>query len=185
VVVKNAGVSYTSGGIFYNMFIDCGGITGIRIKGVKDIKVYGNTVFTNTLTGAYFALYVGVNGAGENATGCDVKNNIFAGSPSGALICVETASMSGFLSDYNIDYRQSGTAIGYDGTTIYTWATWQGLGYEAHGQNINPLLSASYVPVLGSGSPAIDTGVDLTATYNAAKNGTQGALWDIGANVAA
>jgi hypothetical protein len=90
--------------------------------------------------------------------------------------------------DYNDTYNVTDYGV-INGTYYPAWSgggSWQAAGYDIHGVNGNPLLSGAYM--LGSGSPAIGTGTNLTSLGIAALNSDAAGVarpssgaWDIGA----
>ena len=117
-----------------------------------------------------------------NASGNVIKNNIFA-NVKRAIGGYSSASNNISVCDYNIYYNNHAYQFGFgDGSTYYTFAQWQALGYDQHGKNANPNLSATYA--LNAGSIAIDSGTSLASYFATDKNGVsrpQGSAWDIGA----
>lgn len=151
IVLKDTGRTNTSGGIFYNSFINCKGFSGIRIKGLCGVSVLNNIIYNDYTTGwpgqtGIAPIAISDNGVGEFSLACNLTNNVFWST--GADIDGTTISLSGtttgFNSDYNLFYQTTGTNIYTDaGNTNRTWSYWQGLGFDAHGKNVNPLMGST------------------------------------------
>ncbi|NQS99576.1 MAG: hypothetical protein HQ595_00705 [Candidatus Omnitrophica bacterium] len=83
--------------------------------------------------------------------------------------------------DYNLYYRETGTAIAGDEGGQKTWSQWQAAGYDAHGLNSNPSLDANYAPD-ETDDPAVDAGTTIPffSTDMVGKTRPHGSAWDIG-----
>ena len=163
VVLKGGGMGYTGGGIFYNKFINSSVTAAVRIKGIQNIHIYNNTIYTSSTSNGSYLINTSDNNAGENASGAVLNNNILYGKSSYIYI-VDTDSQTNFVSDYNLIYTYNGTTIGSVGSTTYTtYNLWQGAGYDSHSVNNNPLFNNadSYDFSLQTGSPAINQGASL------------------------
>jgi hypothetical protein len=75
----------------------------------------------------------------SGSSGTKIKNNIFYTVNRIYNIAIyDSASLSGFESDYNIFYCQAGSPVfSYLGKYL-TFVQWQALGYDTHSKNINP-----------------------------------------------
>ncbi len=164
VVVKGTeGTDYTAGGILHNVIYNCD--IGIRIKGVDDVVVVNNTVYSP------HALIVTGNVGGDESTGVVLKNNILCGT-GGCLLQIGSSTDLSTLaaSDYatNCLYvYSSGSYVKYQGIN-YTYAAWVALGYDNGSINTDPLLAN---PMTGdftllAGSPCIDAGTNLGDLYD-------------------
>lgn len=98
----------------------------------------------------------------------------------------ERAAQYGFTleSDYNLVFGYDTAPVNWSTTNSYgptSWATWQGMGHDAHGiVDQDPLLDSNGRP--GTGSPALNAGVDLSSFFtNDYEGTTRVAPWDIGA----
>ena len=60
------------------------------------------------------------------------------------MIAIESGSLSGFESDYNIFWCEDGDPIFRIEDTNKTWAQWQALGYDQHSVVINPNFEDNY-----------------------------------------
>lgn len=80
-------------------------------------------------------------------------------------------SVTNFTSDYNEVWSATPNVSGFYAFASgagQTWAAWQGLGFDTHGLNVDPLLANpannDYRPSVGS--PVNGAGVNLGAPYN-------------------
>lgn len=167
---------------------------GLLFSGSTGDIVYDNTVYGPSNTNAAIS-------QASTSTGALVKNNIFY---TGAYASVDSTSETGTAYDYNDYYSSSGGTPFSWGGTAYSFANWKtNSGQDAHALNANPNLSnaasvssgGNYVLVIGS--PAIDSGVNLGATYQNALSAASswpgnvslinqnaaGSAWEIGAYV--
>jgi Right handed beta helix region len=154
----------------------------------------GNIVYNNTIYGP-----ANTNAAisqASTSTGTLVKNNIFW---TGAYATVDASSETSSAYDFNDYFSASGTPFSWGGTA-YTFANWKiNSAQDAHSLNSDPKLTngAGRNFALLVGSPAIDAGTNLGATYQMAvspssswPNGVSllnqnsfGAGWEMGAFV--
>ena len=163
IIVKGDGMEYTSGGIFYNKIINSTGVSFLRVKGVRSINIDNNVMYANSIfSGDYKIIHIGKNNEGETATGVSLRNNILVGGGTSKLIYLEPSSSSGFTSDYNIFFRHNDGYIGRLGIG-YSFSEWQGLGYDAHSINSDPLLTDpnNYNVTVDPTSPVINAGIDV------------------------
>ncbi|GAF87703.1 unnamed protein product, partial [marine sediment metagenome] len=142
-------------------------------------------------------------GAGEDAQGCIFKNNIiydlasYTGGAVGYGYVIQDAESEVDLEiDYDNVFLTNSGYLNYKGVAKNLAET-QGLGYDVNGQSGDPLINSVGVP--GAGSPAIDNGLTLAATYDDGLDSTtawgdsstlpvvvtkqQIASWDIGVYV--
>ena len=153
--------------------------SGLQVAGystVSGMKVYNNVVAWNGTSG--IILWMALNGV-------DIKNNIIYENGHAGIGCY-AATGSGVVADHNLvygngngsyDWASGGTTVSYSlGTTI----------------SADPRLandtSASFDPHLGSGSPCIGAGLNLSSTFTTDMNGTArpgSGAWDMGAYVSA
>jgi hypothetical protein len=195
VVVKGTeGTDYTAGGVLYNVIYNCD--IGIRVKGVDDVVVANNTVYSP------HALIVTGNVGGDESTGVVLKNNILSGT-GGCLLQIgsETDLSTIAASDYaaNCLYVYApGDYVKRQGVA-YTYAGWVALGYDSGSINADPLFTnlATGDLTLLTGSPCIDAGTNLGDLYDDAlapsstwpfvtvlDQDDYGPAWDIGAYLA-
>src|SRR5262249_53770982 len=136
------------------------GISLYRIDGATGAK--NNLVVNNTIINAADGRWcVNIN---NGSTGNHVLNNIlynfhdFRG-----VITIDSSSRSGFVTDYNsLMDRFSINAC----SSVVDFATWQGLGYDAHSFLATPadhFIAPGTDFHLLSTSPAIDTGTATDA----------------------
>jgi len=101
------------------------------------------------------------NGLNAPSTGVKVFNNIFYTKNSTLSINVmDPESLTGFQSDYNVFYCESGSPRFSAGGEIKTFEEWQALGYDLHSVVINPGFNnfTDFVPAM-----RLDYGTDLGA----------------------
>jgi hypothetical protein len=142
----------------------------------------GNLVINNTIVNASDGRWC-VN-IQDGSTGNTVRNNILYNYHSfRGVIAIDAASLSGFVSDYNsLMDRLSDDG----GNTVIDFATWQGLGYDAHSFLATPtdnfLVPGSDFHLLAS-SPAVDTGTSAGAPSSDLEGNPRpvGAGYDMGA----
>lgn len=166
---------------------------GILLTGSTGSIVYNNTLFGPSNTHAAIS-------QASTSTGALIKNNIFY---AGAYASVDASSETGTAYDYNDYFSASGSPFSWGGTA-YTFSGWQtNASQDAHSLSANPALTnASSLATTGNyavlaNSPAVDTGVNLGATYQMAltpasawpggvsllNQNSAGAGWEIGAYV--
>jgi hypothetical protein len=191
--------------IYDNLVWDnVGSQQAIRDKGSRSVQIYHNTIVeTSTAevavtldndyeaTSPYTPQYNGQ--PSQNAV---VKNNVFyCTSPSGSSPIYQLGALSmnalpncvNPTIDYNVAYvgantsiatdNRSGSAVNYNtGTAAQQFAQWQGLGFDVHGKNADPLLANEVNPskptdfIPAATSPAIGMGTNLTSTVSSGYN---------------
>jgi hypothetical protein len=151
--------------------------------GAGTFTVYNNVVkcpnnqaniigFDNDVTGTgSLALYNNtVIGGGGNTlripktATVTVKNNVFITTYASTMIEIEATLGAGSVFDYNLYYRQDGNNSIIYYSSNKTLAQWQALGFDAHGQNVNPMVNDSLYPA--TNSPVIQHGCDLCTIFN-------------------
>ena len=196
ILRKSSGMNNSSGGVAYNILIDP--IVGVVAKGMNDVKIYNNTFYsTKSQSDTWHGLidiYIN-NDEGQDAYSTNTKifNNIFYTTQQRINIYVyETECLTGFESDYNLFYCESGGPRFQIGGTIYTLAQWQALGYDLHSVVVNPnfVNTSGFVP-----SSRLDYGTDLgsdwisglstSAVWGTTSPSTtdQNGTWQVGARV--
>lgn len=142
--------------------------------GTTNLNIYNNTFVSNTskLRVPTYTREILLNTA---IGAVNIKNNILSGSDGASHVEFGAVAQTGLTMDYNC--FQYGN-IFYDSASR-NWAAWQGLGFEAHGINADPLLTSDYK--LGPGSPCIDAGIDWGQTGDFEGKPKFGSAWDIGA----
>ncbi len=156
----------TAGGVAYN--IVKGGAVAINIKGMSNVNIYNNTLYTDRTTSETWRgliyIYTHIDVIPNSvAHGTKIYNNIFYTKYQTYCIQVDDAeSTIGFESDYNIFYCESGTPVFYYCGTRKTFAEWQALGYDIHSKVINPNFKdlTNFVPV-----SRLDYGTDLGSAW--------------------
>jgi uncharacterized protein YjdB len=193
---KSSGMHNTSGGIAYNILMDP--VAGILVKGMNDVNIFNNTFYSTKSTSDTWHGLIDVyinNDEGQNAPSTNTKifNNIFYTKKQRVNIYVyENADLTGFESDYNIFYCESGVPRFEIAGITYSFAQWQSMGYDQHSVIMNPnfIDTISLVP-----ATRLDYGKDLgsewisglatgavwgtTSPATADQNGT----WQVGARI--
>lgn len=185
--LTNTGLNITSSAsvVFTNNIFDQCTVTNNFLKlGVAcpGALIANNTwhVVTNTAA-ACIQLVTG-------ATTCTIKNNVFrTNTVTQACIQVTTVEAATLVSDYNIFYKtnDANLYVGKVNITSYDLAGWQGLGYDANSQFLDPNhadeAAGDYTPA-SSNAATVDAGtlVAVTTDY-AGTTRPQGAAYDVGA----
>ncbi len=152
----------TGGGVAYNIVKS--GAVGINIKGMSNVNVYNNTLYTDRTTAETWRgliyIYTHTDITPNSVShGTKIYNNIFY--TKHQTYCIQIAdkeSTVGLESDYNIFYCESGTPLFFYCGEVKTFAQWQALGYDSHSKVINPNFKdlVNFVP-----SARLDFGKDL------------------------
>ena len=142
--------------IYNNLFRASSSLTNGRValKDAQNVRIYGNY-----FEGPGNAIHEENGGAG-GSSGTQAVNNIFVNVDSPFALGPGPSTWS--TRDYNAYWNTPA-------------------GPDTHKITSNPMLNSSYVPQLGS--PLIDAGTALAATYAVDRTGTprpQGSGWDIG-----
>ncbi len=182
------------GGVAYNIVKS--GAVGINIKGMSNVRVYNNTLYTDrtpseTWRGLIY-IYTNIDVSPNSvAQGTKIYNNIFY--TKHQTYCIQIAdaeSTVGLESDYNIFYCESGAPLFFYCGEVKTFAQWQALGYDTHSRVINPNFKdfVSFVPAarldygtsLGS---AWTEGLSVNAKWGTTNPETtiQNGTWQVGA----
>lgn len=158
-------LSYSTNGLIFNN-ICIGGSSGIAVtanaSGNASAQIYNNTIYGAATSGLR---------AVETANSCvmTMKNNIIMDSTLAMWIASGTPTIT---SDYNIVDDTTLTSEGIKGTNDIESATLAAVLTDAANDDFS----------LVSGSPAIDSGLDLSATIDAFDiAGTARGTWDRGA----
>jgi hypothetical protein len=160
---------------------DGGGVTS------RNDKIYNNTFLCPA--GGYYAVNMTPpNGPVPAPVGNKIFNNIlyhYSTATNRGSIDVPTVGLPGFESDYNVVMNYFGID---DNASIKTLAQWRAMGYDTH--SIQATDAALFVDPaandyhLKAGSPAIDSGTDLSADVTLDIEGRArpaGSAFDIGA----
>ena len=197
-IIRKSGnnMSDTGGGIAYNIIKS--GAVGINIKGMSNVKIFNNTLYTDrtseeTWRGLIY-IYTHIDVTPNSVShGTKIYNNIFY--TKNQTYCIQIADIEstiGLESDYNIFYCESGTPMFYYCGSVKTFSEWQALGFDTHSRVINPNFKdlITFVP-----ASRLDYGKDLGVEWNEglsveAKWGTtdpkkevQNGKWQVGAIV--
>ncbi|HSA08808.1 MAG TPA: right-handed parallel beta-helix repeat-containing protein [Candidatus Paceibacterota bacterium] len=151
--------------------------TGLQVAGyatVSGMKVYNNVVAWNGTTG--IILWLSLNGV-------DIKNNIIYRNGNYGVGSYD-AHGSGVVVDHNLCFNNGGGNYNFTaGGSDYGYTL--GASISADPLFVNG-TSANFNPRLGSGSPAIGAGVNLSSTFTTDINGAArpgSGAWDLGAYV--
>lgn len=131
-------------------------VSGFYSKGVDSVKYYNNTSYNDPI-----AFYFTENTGGDSSVANQVINNLIENS--GYAYSFDVPSSNNFISYNNVVYSDN---IANYNSTIYNWANWQALGYDANSFNTDPNLSSSTQLWPVYPSDAIEGGVDLGPPYN-------------------
>lgn len=151
-------MTFTSGGCAYNICKN--GKFAVRMKGINGVKVYNNTFYSDNENSRYLLLITSNQDRIKPApsTGSKVFNNIFYTSVKIPMISIESGSLAGFESDYNVFWSTNGEpTFAIDGV-IYSWQQWTAMGYDTHSRVINPKFNntTDFVP-----EERLDFGINL------------------------
>jgi len=188
IVLKSNGMTFTSGGVAYNIINKTGNI-GVVVKGINGINIYNNTFYSdevkwtsNSVPGTSYGLVDIFANDGLSpwvySTGTKIKNNIFYTVNQICNINIENSQdLTGFESDYNIFYCESGTPMFKYLGVEKTFAQWQALGFDTHSRVMNPnfLNLTDFVP-----SVRLDYGTDLGSTWQ--QGLATNAVWNLGSS---
>ncbi len=156
----------TGGGVAYNIVKS--GAVGINIKGMSNVNVYNNTLYTDRTTAETWRgliyIYTHTDITPNSVShGTKIYNNIFY--TKDQTYCIQIAdkeSTVGLESDYNVFYCESGTPLFFYCGEVKTFAQWQALGYDTHSKVINPGFKdlVNFVPAV-----RLDYGKDLESMW--------------------
>lgn len=197
IIIKSSGLTDPTAVIMYNVVTNCK--QGIRLKGVPDVKIIGNTVYADNIDN-HTGIYIDNNLGADHSTGVTVKNNIIYTTSTVTTnihIYVATGSETGVNIDYNCLKADGAASIGnIAGTAYATHALLVAAGYNLNGLADNPKITNAdeYDFTLLSDSPCIDAGETLDAALddgqgyaNASLSDVvtkqQAGIWDVGAYV--
>ena len=143
-IIRKSGnnMSDTGGGVAYNIVKS--GAVGINIKGMSNIRIYNNTLYTDRTTSEtwrgliYIYTHTDVT-PNSVSNGTKIYNNIFYTRHKTYCIQIDDAeSAEGLESDYNVFYCEAGTPMFYYCGSALTFEQWQALGYDTHSRVVNP-----------------------------------------------
>jgi hypothetical protein len=197
-IIRKSGTNManTGGGVAYNIVKS--GAVGINIKGMSNVNIYNNTLYTDRTTSETWRgliyIYTHTDITPNSVShGTKIFNNIFYTKHQTYCIQIaDTESTTGLESDYNIFFCESGTPLFYYCGEVKTFAQWQALGYDTHSRVINPNFKdfVGFVP-----AARLDYGRNLGAEWaeglsvNARwgttdpEKATQNSTWQVGAVV--
>ncbi len=156
--------------VFYNNYF------AVIDGGSSSARVMNNTFYNNS----------GFAVGSETSISLTIKNNIFDSNTYALANIIATS----FATDYNLFNNNTNIGLGGpSGLTPYTdLASWQAEGYDEHSFEGDPVFtsisSGTEDFYILSGSPAIDTGLDLSDYFTTDMNGSprpQGSGYDVGA----
>lgn len=186
-------MTFTSGGCAYNICKN--GKFAVRMKGINGVRVYNNTFYSDDGAGNYLLLITSNQDRiiPSPSIGSKVFNNIFYTTKQIPMISIESGSLAGFESDYNVFWCTNGEPIfAIDGKN-YTWQQWKDLGYDAHSRIVDPKFTntTDLVP-----AERLDFGIDLGKEWEtglsinakwipaiALSTANQNGKWQVGARV--
>lgn len=186
-------MTFTSGGCAYNICKN--GKFAVRMKGINGVRVYNNTFYSGDEDGRYLLLITSNQDriVPSPSTGIKVFNNIFYSIEQIPMISIESGSLEGFESDYNIFWCTNGEPIFTIDGKSYSFLQWQALGYDTHSKVINPNFknTTEFIPV-----ERLDYGIDLGDEWKAGlsinaqwipgvppSTTNQNGIWQVGARI--
>jgi hypothetical protein len=132
----------TSGGVAYN--IVKGGAVAIVVKGMSNVNIYNNTLYTDRTTSQTFRplvdVYTNIDITPHSVShGTKIYNNIFYTKNQTLDISIEdNESLTGLECDYNVYWCENGKPSFNVSGVVKSFAEWQALGYDQHSVVINP-----------------------------------------------
>ncbi len=193
IIRKSDGMTDVSGAVAYNIIKDPG--VGVVIKGMNGVRIYNNTFYSSLTPSetnrALIDIYENpsVTPAGS-AKNTKIFNNIFYTKHNIRNISISSTCLSGFESDYNVFYCESGTPTFVVNGVTKTFSEWQAMGYDKHSLVINPGFKdlTTFVPAerldygtnLGS---VLAEGLSVNAKWGKTSPETamQNGKWQVGA----
>jgi len=195
IIRKSANnMSNTGGGVAYNIVKS--GAVGINIKGMSNVNVFNNTLYTDRTTSETWRgliyIYTHIDVTPYSVShGTKIYNNIFYTKYQTYCIQIDDEeSAIGLESDYNIFYCENGSPLFYYCGSVKTFSEWQALGYDTHSKVANPNFKdfVNFVPAarldygtnLGS---AWAVGLSVNAKWGTTdpEKVTQNGPWQVGA----
>lgn len=169
VVLKGSVTPSFFGGILNNTFINCAGVYAIHLKGVQNITVENNTVFSTV--GIQPAVFIIPNTGGDPATNSKFRYNRFNVNTSQMLRFGSVADILGFTAA-NDSYLTSGPdAIKFTiGSEDYNLSTWWSFDYDT------PWPLANFTTNVSAGLAPMSVQFFDTSTRNTSTNW----LWQFG-----
>ena len=200
IVIKGGSEDYQDqNGVYYNLLINNGGSglsadSALRLKGVKNVPVYGNVFYSEYAYGSWGGLINISDGddGDDDCSGCIIKNNIFYAPDGSYLIRVanDGSSLTASPVDHNCYWNDAGSGMDFTiGSTTYSsFSAWQTAGYDTNGFSDDPdWVNPGEDFQLQAGSPCVNTGATLASPYDKDyldyDQDAYGPAWDIGAYV--
>ncbi|HPJ43053.1 MAG TPA: Ig-like domain-containing protein [Spirochaetota bacterium] len=195
-IIRKSGnnMSNTGGGVAYNIVKS--GAVGINIKGMSNVNVYNNTLYTDRTTSETWRgliyIYTHTDITPNSVShGTKIFNNIFYTKHQTYCIQIDDVeSTIGLESDYNIFYCESGIPLFFYCGEVKTFAQWQALGYDTHSRVINPNFKdfVNFVPAArldygkNLGTEWAE-GLSINARWGTTdpEKVTQNGIWQVGA----
>jgi hypothetical protein len=185
LIRKSNGMTCTSGGVAYNI-VNKTQAVAVVVKGMNGVNIYNNTFYSDQVmySGQDVGTWRGLVDVYSNtdiipngtSSGTKIKNNIFyTKNQTYNIYIYDAACLTGFESDFNVFYCETGTPVfNYLGTTK-TFAQWQALGYDIHSVVVNPnfIDFTDFVPTV-----RLDVGTDLGNTWQTGLSTK--ATWTVG-----
>ena len=177
IIRKSAtNMTNTAGGVAYNIVKSPN--VGIVVKGMSGVCIYNNTLYqdrnpSETWRGL-IDIYSNSDVSPKSVSyGTKIYNNIFyTKSETFCINIMDQESLTGFESDYNVFYCETGSPKFNAGGSVKSFAQWQALGYDIHSVVINPNFKdlVDFVP-----ASRLDYGKDLGSEW---KDGLSGnVIW--------
>jgi hypothetical protein len=167
IIRKSASnMNNTSGGIAYNIVKSPN--VGIVVKGMSGVSIYNNTLYQDRNTAETGRGLIDIYSNSDVSPisvshGTKIYNNIFYTKYETFCINImDQESLTGFESDYNVFYCETGSLKFNAGGSVKTFVEWQALGYDTHSIIVNPNFKdlVSFVP-----AARLDYGTDLGSMW--------------------
>lgn len=155
-------MSNSAGGVAYN--IVKGGAVAIVVKGMSNVNIYNNTLYSSRTTTQTWRplvhIYTNTDAEPESVShGTKIFNNIFYTKYQTFAISVDdTESLTELKCDYNVYWSESGSPVFSVAGSVKTFAQWQAMGFDTHSVILNPNFKdlINFVP-----AARLDVGTDL------------------------
>jgi hypothetical protein len=131
-----------AGGVAYNIVKSPN--VGIVVKGMSGVCIYNNTLYQDRNTAETGRGLIDIYSNSDVSPisvshGTKIYNNIFYTKYETFCINImDQESLTGFESDYNVFYCETGSLKFNAGGSVKTFAEWQALGYDTHSIVVNP-----------------------------------------------
>lgn len=172
IVLKSGGENYASGGVFYNIVVNCLS-DGIYMKGASSVPVYNNVVYADPSLTPRNGIHFGVNNSAiECSTNGVAKNNVVFQNPNTiyGAINLDADSTNGFASSHNCFWCVTDVPQFTAGASTMSFTDWQALGYDSLSRVTDPkfLSVTNFVPQ--AFSPLVRAGVGVGQLFDFAGN---------------